>query len=122
MGEHHVRLQIDENNLVTEINPAFTTIKDDTQFDNCVICGKTTNYKTSTHIDMRNGYVEGIGQLCGICYTKGSSAGREMIGIPKYLVEQYPNDMELGEAVRQYYWDNYKNEVPNHHAGYHQLK
>jgi hypothetical protein len=122
MGEQHVKLTIDENNLVTEINPAFTTIKDDGQFDNCVLCGKQTQYKTSTHIDMRHGYVEGVGQLCGVCYSAGSSSGREMITIPKYLVEQYPNDMELGAAIRQYYWENYKNNVPNHHAGYHRLK
>ena len=108
MGEQHVRLTIGEDNLVTAIDSAYTTIKDGDQFDNCVICGKQTQYKTSTHIDMRTGYVEGMGQLCGTCYTKGSPAGREMITIPKYLVEQYPNDMELGGAVRQYYWENYK--------------
>lgn len=108
MGEQHVRLSIDENNLVTEINPAYTTTKNDDQFDNCVVCGKVTKYKTSTHIDMRHGYVEGMGQLCGNCYTAGSSSGRQMITIPKYLVEQYPNDMELGAAVRQFYWDNYR--------------
>ncbi len=108
MGEQHVSLQIDENNLVTSIDDSYTTIKNDIQFDNCVICGKQTQYKTSTHIDMRSGYVEGVGQLCGICYTKGSSAGREMILIPKYLVQQYPNDMELGAAIREFYWENYQ--------------
>ena len=108
MGEHHVRLSIDENNLVTEINPAYTTIKDGEQFDNCVICGKQTQYKTSTHIDMRHGYVEGVGQLCGTCYSAGSSSGRQMITIPKDLVERYPNNMQLGEAVRKYYWENYR--------------
>jgi hypothetical protein len=113
MGEQNVPLQIDENNLVTKIGHdmggsyEYTTIKDDVQYDNCVICGKKTQYKTSTHIDIRTGYVEGVGQLCGTCYTKGSSTGRELISIPKYLVEQYPNDMELGEAVRRYYWENY---------------
>lgn len=108
MGEQHVRLTIDENNLVTEINPAFTTIKNDTQFDNCVLCGKETQYKTTTHIDMRSGYVEGVGQLCGICYSAGSPSGREMMMIPKSLVEQHSNNMELGAAVRKFYWENYK--------------
>ena len=108
MGEQHVSLQIDENNLVTSIGDSYTTIKNDAQFDNCVICGKQTQYKTSTHIDMRTGYVEGMGQLCGICYTKGTSTGREMISIPKYLVQQYPNDMELGAAIREFYWENYQ--------------
>ena len=108
MGEQHVRLTIGEDNLVTAIDSAYTIIKDGDQFDNCVLCGNQTQYKTTTHIDMRYGYVEGVGQLCGHCYSKGSSASREMITIPKYLVEQYPNDMELGAAVRQYYWENYK--------------
>jgi len=27
----------------------------------------------------------------------------------KELVEKYPNDMELGEAVRRLYWTDYKN-------------
>ena len=106
MGEQHIPLQIDENNNV--IGVGYTTIKNDAQYDNCVICGKQTQYKTSSHIDMRSGYVEGVGQLCGICYTKGSSAGREMISIPKYLVQQYPNDMELGAAIREFYWVNYQ--------------
>lgn len=107
MGEHHVRLTIDENNLVTEINPAYTTIKDGEQFDNCVLCGKQTQYKTSTHIDMRSGYVEGVGQLCGVCYSAGSPSGRQMMAIPKEWVNQMPNDAELGAAVRKFYWDNY---------------
>lgn len=113
MGEQHIPLQINEDGLVTKVGHdsggsyEYTTIKDGNQYDNCVLCGNQTQYKTSTHIDMRYGYVEGVGQLCGHCYSKGSSAGRSMITIPKYLVEQYPNDMELGAAVRQYYWENY---------------
>lgn len=114
MGEQHVKLTIGDDNLVTSVGHdmggsyEYTTIKDGEQFDNCVICGKQTQYKTSTHIDMRTGYVEGVGQLCGICSTAGTSSGREMIMIPKYLVEQHPNNMLLGEAVRKYYWENYK--------------
>lgn len=108
MGEQHVRLTINENNLVTEINPAYTTIKDNEQFDNCVMCGKTTVYRTNQHIDTRIGYVEGVGQLCGNCYTAGSPSGRQMITIPKEWVNQMPNDAELGAAVRKYYWENYK--------------
>lgn len=40
------------------------------EFDTCVICGKETPYKRSTHIDMRVGYVEGSGQTCLECYNK----------------------------------------------------
>ena len=34
------------------------------EYDTCVICGKVSPYKRSTHIDMREGYVEGGGQGC----------------------------------------------------------
>lgn len=30
------------------------------------------------------------------------------------LVEEFPNDFELGEAVRAYYWTNWKKESQNH--------
>lgn len=41
----------------------FESEKNDT-YDVCVICGKVTPYKYSHHIDMRIGYVEGVGQTC----------------------------------------------------------
>ena len=34
------------------------------KYDHCVICGKETPYLRSTHIDLREGYVEGGGQGC----------------------------------------------------------
>jgi hypothetical protein len=34
------------------------------QYDHCVICGKETPYLRSTHIDLREGYIEGGGQGC----------------------------------------------------------
>ena len=34
------------------------------EYDTCVICGKTSPYTRSTHIDQRIGYVEGGGQGC----------------------------------------------------------
>ena len=75
--------------------------------EDCVMCGnKTTTLKT-THIDFRTGYIEGAGQLCKECYMKGSSEGREHVMIPKYFIEQYPNNMELGAKVRTYYFENY---------------
>lgn len=36
----------------------------DGEYDKCVICGKTSPYKTSTHVDLRYGYVDGAGQGC----------------------------------------------------------
>lgn len=39
-------------------------IPDYNSYDKCVICGKESPYKISTHIDHRYGYVEGAGQGC----------------------------------------------------------
>ncbi len=43
----------------------------------CVTCGEETPYKQNTHIDLREHYVEGAGQLCKSCwddtYNKGPS-------------------------------------------------
>lgn len=34
----------------------------------CVSCGEQTPYKQNTHIDLREHYVEGAGQLCKTCW------------------------------------------------------
>jgi hypothetical protein len=34
------------------------------EYDKCVICGKDSPYTKSTHIDLRIGYISGVGQLC----------------------------------------------------------
>lgn len=78
--------------------------------ETCITCGKETTVDTNTHIDFRTGYIEGFGQLCISCFTKGSSQGRELITIPKQFIQRYPNNFELGEAVRRHYWSEYKNE------------
>ena len=101
MGEHHVPLTIDENNNVTSVGNT------NELYEDCILCGvKTTTLKT-THIDFRTGYIEGAGQLCRDCYMKGSSESREHITIPKHFIKTYPNDAELGEKVRQFYYQNY---------------
>lgn len=41
--------------------------------DKCVMCGKETPYSKSTHIDLRDYYVEGCGQLCEDCWFKTDS-------------------------------------------------
>jgi hypothetical protein len=78
----------------------------------CVMCGSRTNIDINTHVDMRIGYIEGMGQLCTDCYMKGSSEGREMVMIPKYLITSTPNDMELGSKVRSHYWSIYGDSEP----------
>lgn len=76
--------------------------------DTCILCGKETPYDFETHIDFRTGYIEGAGQLCHECYTNGTD--HTHITIPRKYIRMYPNDMELGGAVRQFYWDHYKND------------
>ncbi len=34
------------------------------QYDKCLICGKDTPYLMSTHVDLREGYIDGAGQGC----------------------------------------------------------
>lgn len=66
--------------------------------EHCVICNKETIYKFSDHIDMRYGYIEGVGQLCISCYNGNKDTSD--ICIPNSLVKDTPNDMELGAKVR----------------------
>ena len=40
------------------------------KYDKCVMCGAKTEYTKDTHIDFRNNYVEGAGQMCQDCHTK----------------------------------------------------
>ena len=43
-------------------------LRQQNEYDKCVLCGRETSYKRSIHIDMRIGYVEGVGQTCdGTC-------------------------------------------------------
>jgi len=38
--------------------------------EKCVDCGTETPYTINTHIDLREYYIEGSGQLCKECYKK----------------------------------------------------
>jgi len=38
--------------------------------DKCVFCNVDTNISRNTHIDDRQYYIEGAGQLCKECYIK----------------------------------------------------
>jgi len=114
MGEHHVPLNIDETGMVTSIGNK-ATIKIGKQlelfpndiYEDCIMCGNQTTTLKTTHVDFRTGYIEGAGQLCRECYMKGSSESRERIIIPKHYINTYPNDMELGAKIRQFYYENY---------------
>ena len=101
MGEQHVPLNIDENGLVTSVG------NNNELYEDCILCGEKTTTLKTTHIDFRTGYIEGAGQLCRECYMKGGPESREHISRPKHYVKTYPNDAELGEKVRQFYYENY---------------
>lgn len=68
----------------------------------CVLCGAETPYKFYEHVDMRQGYVDGCGQLCEKCYNKGVE--REHILVPANIIKDTSNDSELGAKIRKLYW------------------
>jgi hypothetical protein len=74
--------------------------------EKCVSCGVETTYEISTHVDYRSNYVEGVGQLCVSCYT-GKKSANEQIVIPREFIVKYSNNAELGEKVREFYYQNY---------------
>jgi len=74
--------------------------------DKCVMCSDETQYDFSTHIDLRSGYIEGVGQLCFNCYSTGSS--RRQILIDHRSIIDTPNDMELGAKVRNIFFESIK--------------
>lgn len=71
--------------------------------EKCVMCGEETQYNISDNINLRYGYIEGMGQLCPRCY-QGSS--RSSMIINHRTIMDTPNDMELGMKVRQAYHDS----------------
>lgn len=81
----------------------------DDKFEICVVCNKRTNILVDTHIDYRIGYIEGLGQLCHDCYSGGTN--KNHIVIPTHVINDTPNDIELGNKVRRMYWqrEEYKN-------------
>lgn len=71
--------------------------------DKCVSCGTETAYDVTTHIDMRTGYVEGLGQLCTKCYRNGTNQNH--ILIPETMILNNPNNNDLGAKVRAFYYE-----------------
>ena len=70
------------------------------------MCGVETPYDFETHIDMRLGYIEGVGQLCRSCFN-GTKDVNDII-VPFHMIENIPNDQELGGKVRSIYWESKK--------------
>lgn len=73
--------------------------------ETCVSCSTETLYSIDDHIDMRYGYIEGVGQLCINCY-RGNHVSPDLKVSKKTIVDT-PNDMELGEKVRKQYYESY---------------
>lgn len=46
------------------------TEKSKIEHDKCVNCGKETEYPKDAHVDFRDDYIEGAGQLCKDCRKK----------------------------------------------------
>jgi ribosomal protein S14 len=46
-------------------------LRQDNEYDTCVVCGRETSYKRTTPIDLRVGYIEGAGQTCDGTCRKG---------------------------------------------------
>ena len=57
----------DLNEIVLDSKGGFSA---DEEMENCVSCGKETEYTVNTDINFRYYYVEGAGQLCKECYDK----------------------------------------------------
>ena len=81
--------------------------------EKCVICGEPTQYRFNDHIDYRFNYVEGAGQLCTKCGNKDEElisldSHRNLFTVSEYTVLSTPNDQELGNKVRQLYWESKK--------------
>jgi len=45
-------------------------MKEKVEMEKCVLCGAETEVPINLHIDLRENYVEGVGQLCPACYNK----------------------------------------------------
>ena len=73
-------------------------------YEDCIMCGKKTTVSKTTHIDFRDGYIEGAGQLCIKCWNKGTD--RRHLAVPMSTIYDTPNDAELGSKIRQLYWEN----------------
>jgi hypothetical protein len=82
--------------------------------DKCVICGCETPYEESTHIDLRENYIVGIGQCCLNCLKPKTSEilnsmyektilGQDVVIVNYKDIINRPNDSDLGNFVRRLY-------------------
>jgi len=67
------------------------------------MCDAETQYNISDNINLRYGYIEGMGQLCPSCY-QGSS--RSSMIVDHRTILDTPNDAELGMKIRRSYHES----------------
>jgi hypothetical protein len=92
------------NHLGCALDAEMKTKED--EFDHCILCKVETAYKRNTHVNMRIGYVEGAGQLCPNCYSRGTKRGA--IAVDYNIILETPNNQELGAKVRALYFESKK--------------
>lgn len=71
--------------------------------EKCLSCGVETPYEFDTHIEYRTNYIVGMGQLCRICSNNELEPVSHLM-VPFHIIKDIPNDMELGEKIRQLYY------------------
>ena len=59
------------------------------EIEYCISCGEATSYKKSDHIDSRNGYIEGAGQLCLECAKRDNEEAEHARKLWKQRQEEY---------------------------------
>ena len=64
--ENHSQHKIMNNKIEKLPNGDFKVI----EMDECIVCGIETYEPKDKHIDYRQHYVEGVGQLCNTCGKK----------------------------------------------------
>jgi hypothetical protein len=70
--------------------------------EKCVMCGVETQYDFNTNVNLRYGYIDGMGQLCKSCFNDDHPS--DIMCIPKSLIKSTPNDIELGEKIRKLFY------------------
>jgi hypothetical protein len=69
--------------------------------EKCVMCGVETQFDFNTNVNLRYGYIDGMGQLCDVCYDNNNPT--ETLCVPKSIIKSTPNNFELGEKIRKLY-------------------
>ena len=64
-------MQVQE--LPKGVNPDSVVLVDGIYYDLCVLCRKNSNVPTDCPVAERSHYVEGCGQLCGVCWDRTES-------------------------------------------------